>query len=207
MEMPQSILNVGRWSRTDALVLQSLLGGVFAIVAIVGLVLPLLGVVGVLDIASTRQVLVTDVAATGLPDAGGVQLTASEEATLTVVDPTLRERLLLELPGLFGAALMLLGLWLLFLVARTLCAGDPFEPRNPLRLYALGALIGVGSLVGSLLTAVTTARLVAGTPVEDHVPFSAELSALPLVVALLVAALAEAFRIGVRLREDTEGLI
>jgi hypothetical protein len=49
--------------------------------------------------------------------------------------------------------------------------------------------------------------VVAGTSLEEHVPFSVNFSFLPLAVAVLVAAVAEAFRIGVRLREDTEGLV
>ncbi|TCO13146.1 DUF2975 family protein [Kribbella steppae] len=207
MRVPQSIVNLGRWSRTDALVLQGLLGIVFVVQAILGMVIPLLGVVGVLDLASSREVPVTGVAAPEFPDADGVQLSASGSAALTVDDPSFSQRVLLELPTIVGAVLILLGIYLLFRIARTLCLGDPFQPRNPLRLFGIAILIAVGSVAASLLQAVTTDQLVAGTPLADHVPFSVEFSLLPLLVALLVAALAEAFRIGVRLREDTEGLV
>jgi hypothetical protein len=207
MRMPESIVRLGRWDRSDGQVLQGLLGVVFIVQAVVGLVIPALTVVGVVDGASSREVDVTDVAAIGLPAADGVQLSASGSATLTVADPGFGQRLLLELPTLVGALLILLGIYWVFRIARTLCVGDPFEPRNPLRLFGIALLIAIGSVVSSLLTAITTDQLVSGTALADHVPFSVEFSLLPPAVALLVAALAEAFRIGVRLRDDAEGLV
>ncbi|MFG1815581.1 DUF2975 domain-containing protein [Kribbella sp. NPDC049174] len=207
MRLPQSIVGLGRWSRTDALVLQGLLGTAFVVQAVIGLVIPLLGVAGALDLDTSREVPVTDVAAPDLPEADGVQLSASGSATLTVDDPSLGQRVLLELPTIVGAVLILLGIYLLFRIARTLCLGDPFAPHNPLRLFGIALLIAVGSVTGTLLQAMTTNQLVAGTPLAHNVPFAVEFSLLPLVVALLVAALAEAFRVGVRLREDSEGLV
>ena len=136
-----------------------------------------------------------------------MKLSVSESATLEVADPSLGERVLLDLPAVFDAVLILLGIYWLFLVARTLSAGDPFAPRNPVRLFGITVLIIVGTFADSLLTGITTHQLVAGTSLEEHVPFSVDFSFLPFAVAVLVAAVAEAFRIGVRLREDTEGLV
>ncbi|MEU4393377.1 DUF2975 domain-containing protein [Kribbella sp. NPDC023855] len=205
--MRLSVAGLDRWGRTDTVVLQGLLAGAFVLEAVIGLVVPLLGVAGLLDMSSSRTVALADAGALGLPAADGVELSATGTATLAVADPGLGQRVLLELPGVFAAVLILLGIWLLFQVARTLSAGEPFASRNPLRLYGIAVLLGIGYVVGSLLTAVTTNLLVAGTPLEQHVPFSADISLLPVAVAVLLAALAEAFRIGVRLREDTEGLI
>ena len=66
-------------------------------------------------------------------------------------------------------------------------------------------MLGAG-LVVPYASAVTTDRLQAGTPAEEVVVFSAYLSGMPFLVGLLVAALAEFFRRGTRLRDDTEGL-
>ncbi|TDO35827.1 DUF2975 family protein [Kribbella sp. VKM Ac-2527] len=195
------------WGRTDTRVLTGMLGIAFVIEAFWGLVLPLLHVAGALDVVSTRDVLVNPNVGTDLAEADGMKLSVSESATLKVADPSLGERVLLDLPAVFYAVLILLGIYWLFLVARTLGAGDPFAPRNPFRLFGIAALIVVGTFGDSLLTGITTHQLVAGTSLEEHVPFSVDFSFLPLVVAALVAAVAEAFRIGVRLREDTEGLV
>jgi len=204
--VPSSIAGLGRWGRTDSRLLQGLLGLAFAVEAVIGLVVPLLNVAGVLDVATSREVPVTNLGTT-LAEAGGLKLSVSESAMLTVVDPSLGQRVLLDLPAVVDAVLILLGIYWLFLVARTLCVGDPFAPRNPFRLFGIAVLIAVGTFVDSLLTGITTHRLVAGTSLQDHVPFSIHFSFLPLAVAVLVAALAEAFRIGARLRADTEGLV
>lgn len=153
-----------------------------------------------------RDVSVTDVGTSLIAD-GAAKLTVSESATLAIADPGLGQRVLFTLPGIFDAVLILLGLYWLILVARTLSAGEPFASRNPSRLFGIAVLIAVGSVGDSLLTAITTDRLVAGTTLQGHVPFSLHISFLPLGIALLVAALAEAFRVGVQLRRDTEGLV
>jgi hypothetical protein len=199
-------MGFARWGRTDTRVLTGMLGVAFVIEAVMGLVVPLLHVAGALDVVSIRDVRVTDVG-TDLAEAGDIKLSVSESATLEVADPSLGERVLLDLPAVFDAVLILLGIYWLFLVARTLGAGDPFAPRNPFRLFGIAALITVGTFADSLLTGITTHQLVAGTSLAEHVPFSVNFSFLPLAVAVLIAAVAEAFRIGVRLREDTEGLV
>ncbi|GAA1590302.1 hypothetical protein GCM10009804_53140 [Kribbella hippodromi] len=206
------------WSRTDSNALTGLLGLAFAIEGLLGVLIPALHIAGLIGARATREVGVTDLAqplaaSGGLTGSGGMTgggvmtLSAAESATLTVADPSLGQRVLLDLPALFNAVPILLGLYLLFLVARTLSTGDPFEPRNPRRIFGISILIVIGSLGDGLLTALTNHFLVVGTPLEEHVPFSWHISFLPLGVAAVVAALAQAFRVGVRLREDTEGLV
>jgi hypothetical protein len=195
------------WGRADTRLLQGLLGLAFVIQALIGLVIPFLSMAGLLNTAIVRDVPIAGVVGNSLVEDGGAKLTVSESATLNLTDPSLGERVLLNLPAVFDTVLILLGLYWLFLVARTLSAGEPFAPRNPKRLFGIAVLIAVGSLGDSLLTTITNHELVAGTRLQDYVPFSLHISFLPLGVAVLVAALAEAFRIGVRLRADTEGLV
>ena len=181
-------------------------GLAFAVEALVGVLIPAVHIAGLFAAESTRDVGVSGLG-TVLAQAGDLKLSAAGSATLTVADPSLGQRILLDLPGLFGAVPILLGIYWLFLVARTLSTGDPFAPQNPRRLFGISILIVVGSLGDSLLTALTTHQLVAGTPLEAHVPFAFHFSFLPLGIAAVVGALAEAFRVGVRLRADTEGLV
>ena len=196
-------LNV--WDRTDSRVLQGALGLAFVIQAVVGFLVPLLSVGGLLDVASSRAIAATGQQTT-LTESGGLKL-ATDSTTLTVADPSLGQRVLLELPTVVTAVLVLVGIYWLFQVARTLSAGEPFVPRNPLRLFGIAGLLAVGTMLDGLLTAITTDRLVSGTPLEERVPFSVHFSLTPVLVAFLLAALAEAFRIGVRLRDDAEGLV
>ena len=50
-----------------------------------------------------------------------------------------------------GAVLVLVGIYRLFQVARTLSAGEPFVPRNPLRLFGIAGLLAVGTMLDGLV--------------------------------------------------------
>ncbi|WP_370416496.1 hypothetical protein [Streptomyces fradiae] len=62
-------------------------------------------------------------------------------------------------------------------------------------------------VLGPSVAAVTTSRLVTGTRVGEAVVLSYTLEFKVILLGLLVAALAEAFRRGARLRAATEGLV
>jgi hypothetical protein len=197
---------LSRWGRTDSRALQGLLGLAFVVIAVTGLVLPLLTLAGATGARIEQDVRVTGAEAV-LAQADRVTLSVAESAQLSFTDPSLGQRVLLVLPTLVVSLLILAGIYLVFLIARTLCAGEPFTPRNPRRLYGVAVLIVVGTVVDGLLTAICTDQLVAGTSLAERVPFRVDIPLTPFAVAFLVAAVAEAFRIGVRLRADTEGLV
>jgi hypothetical protein len=198
-------MRVNVWDRTDSRVLQAALGLAFVIQVVAGFLIPLLHIGGLFGVANSRAVAATGQPTT-LAESGGLKL-ATDSTSLTVTDPGVGQRVLLELPTVVTAVLVLVGIYWLFQIARTLSAGDPFVPRNPLRLFGIAGLLAVGTMLDGLLTAITTDRLVSGTPLQERVPFSVHFSLTPILVAFLLAALAEAFRIGVRLRDDTEGLV
>ncbi|WP_433164765.1 DUF2975 domain-containing protein [Kribbella sp. CA-247076] len=202
-----STFGLSRWGRSDSRALQGLLGIAFVAVAVIGLGMPLLTLVRGIDGFIEHQVPVAGTESTTLAEADGLKLSTGDTATLSVTDPTLEQRLLLTLPSIVVAVLILFGIYLLFRIARTLSAGEPFTPRNPRRLYGLAVLIVVGTVVDGLVTAICTDQLVAGTALAGDVPFTVDVPLTQVAVAFLVAALAEAFRIGVRLRADTEGLV
>ena len=101
-------------------------------------------------------------------------------------------RLLTEASAVVAALSVADGAWWLGGVLRSVADGRPFERRNP------GRLVGV---TGAVLTCVVLAPIVddlAGVAVLDH---------LDLVPALLVLAVAEAFRRGAALTDDVDGLV
>lgn len=206
MRLPP-IAHLTRWSRADGAVLEGLLGLAFAVQAVFGLIGPLLTVAGVLAPATSRSVTITGTAAADITAADGIKLSASDQAQLTIAHPDAYQRLLLELPTVIDSALIMLGISLLFLLTRTLRQGDPFAPGNPRRLHGIAMLILVGGVFGNWLEAITSSLLVAGTHLQDRIPTSLQISPLPVMAFFLVVALAEAFRLGTRLREDTEGLV
>lgn len=200
------------WSRTDSGLLEAALGLAALLVGVFGVLLPALGVVGLIDPVDTREIeaetatrvpgTVTDAVASH-----GMTLTGTHRADLVFVDPDLGQRLLLTLPEIIGGLFLLLVLVLLLKVARTLRDGDVFVPMNARRLSVIGLTVLVQAVIAPALLAITTEMLVSGTPVADRIPFSATFAGEYVLLAFLVLALGEVFRRGTRLRADTEGLV
>ncbi|MFG3256697.1 DUF2975 domain-containing protein [Streptomyces sp. NPDC048172] len=200
------------WSRTDSRLLEAALGLAAVLVGVFGVLLPGLGVAGLMDPLDTREVETE--AAARVPDAvadavtgQGVTLTGTHGADLVLAGPTLSQRLLLALPEIATSLLLLLVLALLLRIARTLRDGDVFVPENARRLSVIGLTVLAQSVLAPLLTACTTQLLVSGTPMDGEIPFSATFTGAYVLLAFLVLALGEVFRRGTRLRADTAGLV
>ena len=129
---------------------------------------------------------------------------------LTVADLPAPLRLLTEAPATLTNLCAAVAAVLVFRLLRDARAGLPFTDRSPARLTALAVVVVVGGLGGQLLESV--ARLVVldhvgATAGDGPVRLDASLDLGPLVVAVGILALAEAFRTGRRLSRDTEGLV
>ncbi|KUO15953.1 DUF2975 domain-containing protein [Streptomyces dysideae] len=200
------------WSQTDSRLLEAALGLAALLVGVFGVLLPALGVAGLIDPMDTREVepetpprvpgTVTD-AVTG----HGMTLTGAHRADLVFADPDLSQCLLLALPEIVGSLLLLLILALLFKMARTLRGGDVFVPVNARRLSVIGLAVLVQALLAPVLPALTTEMLVSGTSMAEQIPFSVTFTGEYVLLAFLVLALGEVFRRGTKLRADTEGLV
>lgn len=196
------------WSSLDNRVLEAALGLALLLVGLFGVVLPILGVMGPLSPIRTRVVELDDL--TQGPDiasAGSVTLRGTRTAELAFAHPDLTERLLLVLPDIVRASLVLLILELLRRMARALREGEIFAAQNARRLTIIALAVLVMGAVVPVLDAITTRLLVSGADLGRSIPFSYPVSGAWLLLALLVAAAAEAFRQGARLRADTEGLV
>lgn len=196
------------WSRGDSRMLELVLWLALAAVGLFGAILPVAGVLGgPFGVVETRDVALDErTSTTGVTD-GPVTLRGTEQAELTFADPNLTERMLLALPRISGALLLLLAIELLRRIARTLRAGDVFVPDNARRLTVIAVIVLALGILGPLVQALTTDLLVAGTPARDAVPFEVTFAFGPVLLGLLIAALAEVFRRGTALRADTEGLV
>ena len=197
-----------RWSRGDGRLLEGILWVAFAVEAVFGLLLPALGVVGVIASGGSRTVAVDRASViAGTPTARGVSLTGTDKAELTFHHPGVTERILLALPDALVATLSLLVIVLLIRMSRTLRTGDPFAAANVRRLSMIAVAIVLAGLLAPSAEAITTQLLVRSSPVAERIPFQFTVPFLPIVLGMLVAALAEVFRRGTGLRDDTEGLV
>lgn len=196
------------WSRRDGRLLEVALGVALALVVAFGILLPLLGVAGVSEAMDTRAVETTALTRVpGSPAEEGLTLTGVRQAEVVLAAPDLGQRVLLALPEITGSGMLVLILVLLFRMARTLREGDVFLPVNARRLNVIALTVLAMGVLSPLVEVVTTSRLVTGTRVGDAVVLSYSLEFKVILLGLLVAALAEAFRRGARLRADTEGLV
>ncbi|WP_327393801.1 DUF2975 domain-containing protein (plasmid) [Streptomyces sp. NBC_01186] len=200
------------WSRSDSRLLEAALGLATALVGVFGVLLPALGVAGLIDPVDTREVeakATTRIPGTVAgPVAGhGMTLTGTHQADLVFASPDLGQRLLLVLPNVIGSLLLLLILALLLQMASTLRGGDVFVPENTRRLSVMGLTVLAHATFSPILLAITTQALVSGTPMADQIPFSAAFTGEYVLLAFLILALGEVFRRGTKLRTDTEGLV
>lgn len=210
-----------RWSRTDSVVMQVVLAlGVVLVGATIALSLLWVttglsvGGVGWSDRVTVQQPM--DAPGT-VPDielsVDDVTIAAEPTMTLVFEDPDTVERLMLVLPTLLGQAAALVVLHLVLRVVRSQGRGDPFAPANVRRVRTIAFTVILASIL------VPTAQGLAGLFLQDGVvpaegmvlvAFDLTLGSAPLVglsAGLVLAALAEVFRRGTRLRDDVDGLV
>jgi hypothetical protein len=146
----------------------------------------------------------------GLPD--GVTTSVAEGAvSLDVPRLPIGLRLFTEASDVVAALAVGAGAWWLAGVLKTVAAGQPFDRRNSARLSGVAAAVVVGGALAPVLDDL------AGFAVLEHLdligpdsPFVltlAHVNFLPLLLALVVLAAAEAFRRGAALADDVEGLV
>ncbi|NMM32880.1 MAG: DUF2975 domain-containing protein [Phycicoccus sp.] len=146
---------------------------------------------------------------------GGIELprgaTHNGKATMPLLlnDATFVERLGQALPGLMVAVMTIAIAWLILHLLRSTQAQEPFTTANVKRINTIALAIGLGGMLWQLATAFadnaiyTTGRV----PDLDYLPFEATFSPFPLFAMFVIALIAEAFRRGVILRNDVEGLV
>lgn len=188
--------------------LEMALWAALALVGLFGVLLPLLGVAGPVDPVSERDVQMDAVTRVqGVVASGPVTLHGTHQAELAVAHPDAGQRILLALPDVVDGALLLLILALLLRMVITLRNGDVFVSKNIGRLNVIAAAIVAMGVLSPWVRALTTHLLISGTDVSPAVPLAFDVKGAPILLGLLVAALAETFRRGAKLRADTEGLI
>ncbi|GHC91730.1 hypothetical protein GCM10007079_39330 [Nocardiopsis terrae] len=208
-----------RWSRTDSVVAQVvlllLMAGVTASLLYVLVWITPLSPAGGGGWMNQATVYHPDGAPGGAPGVEpareDVTVSAAETVVVTFDDPSTRERLLLALPTLVRQVTSLAVAFLVLRIVQSLKAGDPFVPANVRRLYGIAFTVMAAALVWTAVDGTTAAALQrAALPVEGHVLFEVRLDSgavSGLLVGFLLAALAEVFRRGTRMRDDVEGLV
>ena len=146
----------------------------------------------------------------GLP--AGVALSVDAEGTRARLDVAEIDgplRVLTELPASLRGLCTAAGALLLWQLLTSIRAGRPFDRRNPRRLVLLAAAVLVGGVGGQLLEAVSRLAVLdaVGSRPGGLFDLGAGVDLTAAVLGVLLLALAEAFRSGVMLAEDVQGLV
>ncbi|MCA1690981.1 MAG: DUF2975 domain-containing protein [Actinobacteria bacterium] len=107
---------------------------------------------------------------------------------------------------LIAVSLVVVMLWLLRLLSRSVRDGDPFTAANVRRLRAIGFLLVVGAPIATLASRACDQWL-ASTSTVGELGSGFTLPGAGPVAGLGVFVLAEVFAHGARLRADVEGTV
>lgn len=192
------------FDRADYLGAKILLGyAVFGSV-LFGLGLPILNAVNNAPLPVSYQTKVTS----GIQLPRGATHDGNATVELLIKDATLSERMLQALPELLITAMTIAVASMLFQLLRSTQAGEPFTRRNVRRIRTIAFIVGAGLLVPLAQGFADSAIYMTGRlPDRADLTFVMTISLLPLVGMIVVALIGEAFRRGVELREDVEGLV
>ena len=147
-------------------------------------------------------------AATGLAP---VTIGPPVEATVAWGDSgglTQVELLVWQAPALIASIGVIVGSWLLLRVVRSARVGEVFTMANAVRLRWLAAVIGVAGIGYEALASWGSNWILANSAAGPHLDTSTySMSLVPILAALVVAAVAVIWEHGVRLARDTDGLV
>lgn len=162
---------------------------------------------------SVRWFLRGEVALTGVPvdvtegAVGPGRVVGRAEAEVLLGDVGATHFLLILLPMVLVVAATIWGAVLLGRFLTDLGRGEPFVRANVTRMRIIGLLLIVVPLVGDVLYGIARTVALEAAGADAATVFSVNITPAWVVAGLLVAAVAEAFAAGIRLREDLDGLV
>lgn len=140
--------------------------------------------------------------------ASNAHVTWADRLLWTISDPSVGQRILVALPQVFAALCVLAAALLVYSLAGHLARDAAFTRPALHRLRALALVLVFGGILWPFLMMGATFALVAGLQDDPSVLFTFSLTDFaPLLVGMLLLAVAEAFRRGIGLAEDVEGLV
>jgi hypothetical protein len=146
----------------------------------------------------------------GMPQDTWINVGTGRAVTLNSWGSTIAEQLLGRGAGLITGLCLLWGALVVRRLVLSISGGQPFERGNAARVTQLAGLIVAATIAGGVLPYLA-AHLVLerlglsgpASPVYPHLV----IAGAPLLVALFLLVLAQAFRRGAELAQDAEGLV
>lgn len=203
--MPRVTVKAPRWDRSSQVALEALL-----LLVVVGSILA--AVVPTISSLTDREVTFEAPLLSKTVEAGGGVTVQTADGLVTMTEASVGQVLLNAAPNLLTALVVASAGYCLYLVVRSLRAGDPFHRRNATRLTTAALIVLIGGLVASGVGAFSTLAL--STDAQDALGHADWLVAAgsmvllpPVALGMLLVCLAEFFRRGTELRDDVDGLV
>lgn len=145
----------------------------------------------------------------GIPLPRGATHDGNATVELMLTDATLGERLTQALPELLIAAMTIAVAWLLYQLLRDTQSKEPFTRRNVWRITTTALIVGIGMWPVQFAQGVADNMIQTSGRIPDQgdPSFVFTFTPLPLAAGIVIALIGEAFRRGVQLRDDVEGLV
>lgn len=127
--------------------------------------------------------------------------------TVSMLDPTPSQRVLWLIWQVSGPLLVLLVAWPIRQMARSTRSGDPFTAENERRLWRIAGLVLVGGFLVGVIAGFAKTIIVQRSAAADLFDISVTLQFSPVVIGLVVAALASIWHQGVAMRDELDATI
>lgn len=127
--------------------------------------------------------------------------------TASLLDPTRSQRVIWLIWQVSGPLLLLFIAWPIRQMARSTKEGDPFTAKNERRLWSIAGLVIIGGTLVSVISGSAQTIIMGRSAASELFIIEFEISFLPVIAGLVIAALASIWHIGVDMRDELHATI
>ena len=160
-----------------------------------------------IDLGNPLPTMVDDLGEVSVFGQAVVEVGDPLTATAYMLDPTSLQRVVWLLWQVSGPLLALLIAWPLLQMARSTRAGNPFTVENERRLWRISGLVIGGGFVAGLIAGVAQTIIVQRSAAADLFNIELTIDFIPIIVGLVIAALASIWHQGVAMHDELDATI
>ncbi len=160
-----------------------------------------------IDLGNPLPTMVDDDGTVSVFGQGVVEVGEPLTVTASLLDPTPSQRIIWLIWQVSDLVLLLLVVWPIRQMARSTKNGVPFTARNERRLWSISGLVMIGGVLVGMFDGVAETFILGSSAAADLFNVGFEISFLPIIAGLVIAALASIWHIGVDMRDELDATI
>lgn len=160
-----------------------------------------------IDLGNPLPTMVDDDGTVSVFGQGVVEVGEPLTVTASLLDPTPSQRIIWLIWQVSDLLLLLLVVWPIRQMARSTKNGVPFTARNERRLWSISGLVMIGGVLVGMFDGVAETFILGSSAAADLFNVGFEISFLPIIAGLVIAALASIWHIGVDMRDELDATI